>query len=146
MAAQAHPGSSRNLRGPGSFAEGRGCPSGCGAGSGSWKDGPALQRKVWGREILERRAKEARALGHGGGSALLCCSTGAHTSRLVRSSVASDSFQPHRWAECQASLSSLVSRSLPGLMSIDDAIQPPHPLSSPSPPALNLSQHQGLFQ
>ena len=27
-----------------------------------------------------------------------------------------------------------------------DAIQPFHPLSSPSPPALNLSQHQGLFQ
>ena len=29
---------------------------------------------------------------------------------------------------------------------VGDAIQPPHPLSSPSPPALNLSQHQGLFQ
>ena len=27
-----------------------------------------------------------------------------------------------------------------------DAIQPFHPLLSPSPPALNLSQHQGLFQ
>ena len=27
-----------------------------------------------------------------------------------------------------------------------DAIQPPHPLSSPSPPAFNLSQHQGLFE
>ena len=27
-----------------------------------------------------------------------------------------------------------------------DATQPPHPLLSPSPPALNLSQHQGLFQ
>ena len=27
-----------------------------------------------------------------------------------------------------------------------DVIQPSHPLSSPSPPALNLSQHQGLFQ
>ena len=27
-----------------------------------------------------------------------------------------------------------------------DAIPPSHPLSSPSPPALNLSQHQGLFQ
>ena len=27
-----------------------------------------------------------------------------------------------------------------------DAIQPSHPLSFPSPPALNLSQHQGLFQ
>ena len=27
-----------------------------------------------------------------------------------------------------------------------DAIQPSHPLSPLSPPALNLSQHQGLFQ
>ena len=26
-----------------------------------------------------------------------------------------------------------------------DAIQPSHPLSSPAPPALNLSQHQGFF-
>ena len=29
---------------------------------------------------------------------------------------------------------------------IDDAIQPSHPLLSPSPSALNLSQHQGLFK
>ena len=29
---------------------------------------------------------------------------------------------------------------------VSDAIQPPHPLLSPSPPAFNLSQHQGLFQ
>ena len=29
---------------------------------------------------------------------------------------------------------------------VGGAIQPPHPLSSPSPPALNLSQHQGLFK
>ena len=29
---------------------------------------------------------------------------------------------------------------------VSDAIQPTHPLSSPSPPALNLSQHQGLFK
>ena len=29
---------------------------------------------------------------------------------------------------------------------VGDAIQPPHPLLSPSPPAFNLSQHQGLFQ
>ena len=29
---------------------------------------------------------------------------------------------------------------------VGDVIQPPHPLSSPSPPAFNLSQHQGLFQ
>ena len=29
---------------------------------------------------------------------------------------------------------------------VSDAIQSSHPLSSPSPPAPNLSQHQSLFQ
>ena len=29
---------------------------------------------------------------------------------------------------------------------VDDAIQPSHPLLPSSPPALSLSQHQGLFQ
>ena len=29
---------------------------------------------------------------------------------------------------------------------VGDAIQTSHPLSSPSPPAFNLSQHQGLFK
>ena len=29
---------------------------------------------------------------------------------------------------------------------VSGAIQPSHPLSSPSPPAFNLSQHQGHFQ
>ena len=42
----------------------------------------------------------------------------------------------------QASTSITNSRSLLELMSI----QPSHPLSSPSPPAFNLSQHQSLFQ
>ena len=42
-------------------------------------------------------------------------------------------------------------QKFPGLTQIhvnrvSDAIQPPHPLSSPFPPAFNLSQHQGLFQ
>ena len=46
----------------------------------------------------------------------------------------------------QASLSITNSRSLLKPMSIEsDAIQPSHPLSSPYPPALNLSQHQGLL-
>ena len=30
--------------------------------------------------------------------------------------------------------------------SVNDVIQPSHPLSPPFPPAFNLSQHQGLFQ
>ena len=29
---------------------------------------------------------------------------------------------------------------------VSDAIQPPHPLSSPSPPGFNLSKYQGLFK
>ena len=29
---------------------------------------------------------------------------------------------------------------------VSDAIQPSHPLSTPFPPAFNLSQHQGLFK
>ena len=44
-----------------------------------------------------------------------------------------------------------VHHQLPGFTQthvhcVGDAIQPSHPLSSPSPPALNLSQHQGLFK
>ena len=31
-------------------------------------------------------------------------------------------------------------------LAVGDAIQPSHPLSSPSPPAPNPSQHQSLFQ
>ena len=42
-----------------------------------------------------------------------------------------------------------VLHHLPGLSQphihwVSDAIQPSHPLSSPSPPAFNFSQHQGL--
>ena len=44
-----------------------------------------------------------------------------------------------------------VHHQLPGstqthIHQVNDAIQPSHPLLSPSPPALNLSQHQGLFK
>ena len=51
-------------------------------------------------------------------------------------------------AACQDSLSITNSQSPPKPMSIwvCDTIQPSHPLSSPSPPAPNLSQQQGLFQ
>ena len=48
---------------------------------------------------------------------------------------------------CQASLFIINSQSLPKLMSIESVMPPNHLiLSSPSPPAFNLSQHQGLFK
>ena len=61
-------------------------------------------------------------------------------------SVVSDSLRPH---ELQPGLS--VHHQLPEFTQththrVSDAIQPSHPLSSPSPPAPNPSQHQGLFQ
>ena len=46
---------------------------------------------------------------------------------------------------CQASLSITNSQSPPKTMSIE-SVMLSHPLSSPSPPAFNLSQHQGLFK
>ena len=52
-----------------------------------------------------------------------------------------------RTAARQVSLSPTISRGLPKLWPfIGDAIQPSHPLSPSSPPAFNLSQHQGFFQ
>ena len=76
-------------------------------------------------------------------------------SRLLMMPIQYSSVQSHShvrlfatpWtAAHQASLSIINSQSLPKLMSIESVMQPSHPLSSPSPPALNLSQHQGLFQ
>ena len=63
------------------------------------------------------------------------------------SSVMSDFLQPHGLKHC--SFPSLYYRpefALSHIHWISDAIQPSHPLLSPSPPAFNLFQHQGLFQ
>ena len=81
-----------------------------------------------------------------------------HGSVLFSCSVVSDSLWPQglQWPQVlgveDCSVPGLpVHHQLPELTQthvlwIGDAIQPSHPLSSPSPPAFNLSQHQGLFQ
>ena len=62
-------------------------------------------------------------------------------------SVVSDSLRPHESQHarppCPSPTPGVHSDSRP---SSSDAIQPSHPLSSPSPPAPNPSQHQSLFQ
>ena len=68
------------------------------------------------------------------------------TVQFSRSAV-SDSLQPMDWSTPGLP----VHHQLPEFTQthvhwVSNAIQPFHPLSSPSPPALNLSQHQGLFQ
>ena len=51
-----------------------------------------------------------------------------------------------RIAARQASLHHLLEFAQTHVHLVGDAIQPSQPLLSPSPPALNLSQHQGFFQ
>ena len=62
-------------------------------------------------------------------------------------SVMSDSLWPHGLQDirlpCPSPTSELAQIHF---HQADDAIQPCHPLSSPSLPAFNLSQYQGLFQ
>ena len=58
-------------------------------------------------------------------------------------SVASDSLRPHGLKHIRLPITN--SWSLFKCMSIE-SLMPPHPLSSTSPPAFNLSQQQGLFQ
>ena len=63
-------------------------------------------------------------------------------------SVVSDSLQPnelqHARPPCLSPNSNTITQT--HVHRAGDAIQPSHPLLSPSPPALNLSQDQGLFQ
>ena len=72
----------------------------------------------------------------------------------------SDSVQFTSVAQSCLTLCNPMKRSMPGLPvdhqlpeftqtlvhQVGDAIQPSHPLSSPSPPAPNPSQPEGLFQ
>ena len=61
-------------------------------------------------------------------------------------SVVSDSLRPHEPQHTRPPYHQLPESTQTHVHRVDDAIQPSHPLSSPSPPALSLSQHQGLFK
>ena len=62
-------------------------------------------------------------------------------------SVVSDSLQPHESQHARPPCYHQPSEfTKTHVHRVGDAIQPSHPLSSPSPPAPNSSQHQGLFQ
>ena len=64
---------------------------------------------------------------------------------VLRSSVVSDSLWPHgQWPPGFPVLHHLLDLAQIHVHWVSDAIQPS--LLSPSPPVLNLSQHQGLFQ
>ena len=60
-------------------------------------------------------------------------------------SVVSESLQPHELQHARPPCPSPTPGVQTHVHRVGDAIQPSHPLSSPSPPAPNPSQHQGLF-
>ena len=61
-------------------------------------------------------------------------------------SVMSDSLWPHESQHARPSYYQLLECTQTHVHRVGDAIQPSHPLSSPSSPASNPSQHQSLFQ
>ena len=62
-------------------------------------------------------------------------------------SVVSDSLRPHEPQHTRPPCPSPTPGVHPNSCPLScNAIQPSHPLSSPSPPVFNLSQHQGLFK
>ena len=73
---------------------------------------------------------------HPSNSILCCCS------------VAKLCLTPYDAMNCsrQASCPPLYPGVCPDILCVNDAIQPSHSLLPPSPPTLNLSQHQSLFQ
>ena len=73
--------------------------------------------------------------------------TGHETTSQYSHSVMSDSLRPHEPQHTRPPCPSPTPKSTQThVYWVGDAIQPSHPLSSPSPPALNLSHHQSLFK
>ena len=69
-----------------------------------------------------------------------------YTAQFSRS-VVSDTLWPHGLQRARLSCSSLIPKlAQTHILQVTDAIQPSHPLSSPSPPAFNLSQNRGFFK
>ena len=90
-----------------------------------------LQWLVWPKKIIE----------------LLCLYIFISFSVQFSHSVMSDSLQPHGLQDAKLPCPSLTPRTYSdSCHRVSDAIQQSHPLSSPSPPTFNLSQHQGLFK
>ena len=107
--------------------------------------------------VMHTRAGIGGGGGEGGGG-----EGGAHEmhAKLEHTFWHSKRFQFSLVAQSCLTLCDPMNHSMPGLPvhhqlleftqthvhQVSDAIQPSHPLSSPSPPAPNSSQHQSLFQ
>ena len=92
------------------------------------------------------QGQECQAQTQGGAEQLLNILLFQYSVQFSRS-VVSDSLQLHESQHARPpSPSPTLESTQTHVHPVSDAIQPSHLLSSPSPPALNLSQHQGLFK
>ena len=76
---------------------------------------------------------------------LVQCCYGISSVQFIRS-VVSDSLRSHGLQYTRPVHHQLPELTQTHVHRVRDATQASHPLSSPSPPTFNLSQHQGLFQ
>ena len=132
------------------LAKKKGRTAGRGAGRCSC---PAEWVPIYAGSVLLQGYHEPPAMGHRLGYLFFCL--GISLPLILLSSVQFSSV-----AQSCLTLCDPMNRSMPGLPVqhqlpeftqthvhwVGDAIQPSHPLLSPSPPALNLFQHQDLFQ
>ena len=125
--------------------------------SGCWRNIDKARVPAW-----RESSKNKRTLEFPGSPVFELCTPNARSTSLIPGWGAkiSCAAQSSSVAQSCPTLRDPMNRSMPGLPvhhqlpeftqthvhQVGDAIQPSHPLSSPSPPALNLSQHQGLFK
>ena len=84
---------------------------------------------------------------HWQADSLPLCHLGSPSVNQFSHSVVSNSLQPNGLQHARPPCPSPTpGHSQTHVLRVNGAIQPSHPLSSPSPPTFNLSQHQGLFQ
>ena len=95
-----------------------------------WAEMELFQQSAWGHRKSHQTSKSCASL---------------FFFLLFSRSVVSDSVTPWTVAWVFSTPHHLLGLAQTHIYWVGDAIQPSHPLSFPSPPAFNLSQHQGLF-
>ena len=101
----------------------------------------------WTEEPGRLQSMGSQRVGHGWATSLWFSHNNSQSVQsLSHALVVSDSLWPHRLQHGLPVHHQLLEFTQTHVHWVGDAIQPSHPLSSPSSPAFNLSQHHGLFK
>ena len=97
----------------------------------------------WHHQLNRHEFEQALGDGEGQGS-LACCSLWGSVQFSSVAQLCPTLCEPMN--RSTSGLPQLLEYTQTHVRRVGDEIQPSHPLSSPAPPALGLSQHQGLFK